>query len=229
MGEGIEREYRRRRAVPTVYLGLGAVVVVVGVNALWVLTLGGPLGWDQLTVAIWLGVGCRVALEHWRARTWVTGEGITVRGPLRTRARAWSEVYGIRVDGGGRGSPRWPAYLYDTAGRRIRLFQLDEQQLDDPIGEVADLCGTAVRLGLMSAAARPELEELIRRGARRRTALRWAVVACLVVAVAAFVVFTWLLFTDRPTHTVWLLLVLPVLCFPVFFLLLYRFGVTRRL
>ncbi|WP_330348572.1 hypothetical protein [Streptomyces sp. NBC_00582] len=81
----------------------------------------------------------------------------------------------------------------------------------------------------MSAAARPELEELIRRGARRRTALRWAVVACLVVAVAAFVVFTWLLFTDRPTHTVWLLLVLPVLCFPVFFLLLYRFGVTRRL
>ncbi|KUO12075.1 PH domain-containing protein [Streptomyces sp. DSM 15324] len=226
MGEGIEREYRRVRTVPVVYVGLVAAALVVGVGLLR-LTTPGTRPLDLLTPAIWVAVGTRVALEHWRARTSVTVEGVTARGPLRTRTRAWSEIYGIRVEGGRRGgSSRWPAYLYDTDGHRIRLFQVDELQLADPIGEMADLSATAVRLGLMSSATRPELEVLIARRARRRTAFQRAVVGCLIVAVAAFVVFTWLLLTDRPTHTVLLLLGLPLLCLPVLFLALDRLGET---
>ncbi|WP_460068608.1 PH domain-containing protein [Streptomyces sp. YKOK-I1] len=228
MTDGIEREYRRRRAVPVVYLSLVAVTVVVGVNVLRMTTLPGTTGgWDLVAPALWVVVGGRVALEHWRARTSVTAEGVTARGPLRTRTRAWSEIYGIRVEGGKRGgSPRWPAYLYDVEGRRIRLFQLDEQQVGDPVGEVADLSATAVRLGFLAPQTRPELEELIARRARRRTAFQRAVVGCLIVVVAAFVVFTWLVFTDRPTHTFLLLLGLPLLCLPVLFLALDRLGET---
>ncbi|MFI1710284.1 PH domain-containing protein [Streptomyces griseoruber] len=226
MGEGIEREYRRRRVVPVVYLSMVAVTVVVGVSLLRMTTLG-TTGWDLVTPAIWVAVGARVALEHWRARTSVTAQGVTARGPLRTRTRAWSEIYGIRVEGGKRGgSPRRPTYLYDTDGHRIRLFQVDEQQLADPIGEMADLSATAVRLGLMSSATRPELEGLIGRRARRRTAFGRAVVGCLIVAVAAFVVFTWLVLTDRPTYTFPLLLGVPLLCLPVLFLVLDRLGET---
>ncbi|MEU1177143.1 PH domain-containing protein [Streptomyces sp. NPDC005820] len=228
MGEGIERQYRRQRAVPLVYLSLVAATVVVGINVLDMVTLDGPTGRHLLPLAIWLGLGARVALEHWRARTSVTAQGVTVRGPLRTRTRAWSEIYGIRVEGAKRGgSPRWPAYLYDTDGRRIRLFQVDEQQLGDPVGEVADLSATAVRLGFLAPETRPELEEAIQRGARRRTAWQRAVIGCLVVMVAAFVLFAWLVFTDRPTYTWLLLLGLPLLCLPVFFLVLDRIGEVR--
>ncbi|MEU1514042.1 PH domain-containing protein [Streptomyces sp. NPDC005811] len=227
MGEGIEREYRRRRAVPLVYLTLVAMTAVVGINTLDMVTLDGPTGWHLLTLAIWLGLGTRIALEQWRARTSVTAEGVTARGPLLTRTRAWSEIYGMRVEGGRRGAvPRWPAYLYDVEGRRIRLFQLDEQQVGDPVGEVADLSATAVRLGFLAPETRPELEALIARRARRRTAFGRAVVGCLIVALAAFVVSTWLIFTDRPTHTFLLLLGLPLLCLPVLFLALDRLGET---
>ncbi|WP_416977688.1 PH domain-containing protein [Streptomyces sp. T028] len=228
MGEGIEREYRRRRAVPVVYLVLVAVTVITGMTLLRITTLGGVTGWDLAPMVVWVGLGLRVALEHWRARTSVTADGITVRGPLGTRTRAWSDVYGIRVESGKRGgSPRWPAYLYDTAGRRIRLFQLDEQQLGDPVGEVADLSATAVRLGFLSPHTRPELEERILRGARRRTAWQRAVIGSLFVMVAAFVLFTWLVLTERPTRTWLLLLGLPLLSLPVFFLVLDRVGEAR--
>ncbi|WP_340376786.1 PH domain-containing protein [Streptomyces sp. SS7] len=224
MGEGIGREYRRRRTAPVVYGSLVAATVVVGVGLLRLTAPGIRLS-DLVTPAFWAVIGTRAALEQWRARTSVTAEGVTARGPLRTRTRAWSEIYGIRVEGGRRGgSPRWPAYLYDTQGRRIRLFQLDEQQVDDPVGEVADLSATAVRLGYLAPRTRSELEALIGRRARRRSAFGRAVVGCMVVAGAAFVVFTWLLFTDRPTHPWLLLLGLPLLCLAVLFLFLDRLG-----
>ncbi|MFD5627953.1 hypothetical protein [Streptomyces sp. NPDC127072] len=42
MNDGMEREYRRRRAVPTVYVLLAALTVVVALNLLDALTLSGP-------------------------------------------------------------------------------------------------------------------------------------------------------------------------------------------
>ncbi|MCX4763010.1 PH domain-containing protein [Streptomyces sp. NBC_01275] len=224
MNDGIEREYRRRRAVPAAYVTLAAVTVVIAMKVLSTTTLSGPTAWDALILALWLSIGGRVVLEQWRARTSVTAAGITVRGLLRTRTWAWSDVYDIRVEGSKRGSLRRPAYLYGSDGRRVLLPHLDEHQLDDPIGEVADLRATAAGAGLMSLETRPETEERITRGARRRTAVNRAAVATLVVVVAMFVLDTWMIFTDRPTQSVLLIACVPLLCLPVFFLLLDRLG-----
>ncbi|MFD7136469.1 PH domain-containing protein [Streptomyces sp. NPDC059894] len=224
MDDGIEREYRRRQWVPAAQLALAAVAVLVAFNALQWMTLSGPTAVDALVVAVWLCLGGRVALEQWRTRTNVTADGITVRGPLRTRTVAWSDVYGLRVENSGQRNPRWQAYLYRADGRRVRLPHLDEAQLTDPIAEVADLCATAVRLGLTSLETRPESEERIRRGARRRTAWRRAGLGGLVVAAVLFAVDFWAILNDRPTHSYPLLLCVPLLCVPLFFLLLDRFG-----
>ncbi|WP_405907972.1 PH domain-containing protein [Streptomyces sp. NBC_00828] len=226
MNDGIEREYRGRRVVPTVYLSLVAVAVIVAIGVLNATTLSGLKASDVTFPALWLFGGVRVALEQWRERTFVTADGVTVRGPLRTRTWAWTEIYGIRVENSRRGSPRWPAYLYRTDGRRVRLPHLDELQLDDPIAEAADLCATAVRLGLTSLETRPEVEERIRREARRRTAWQRASGASVVVVVALFVRDFWMIFTDGPTLSFLLLLGIPLLCLPVFFLLLDRLGET---
>ncbi|MFJ4617022.1 PH domain-containing protein [Streptomyces sp. NPDC088812] len=224
MDDGIEREYRRRRGVPAAQLALAAVAALVAVHALNWMTLSGPTFGDVLALVAWLCLGGGVALEQWRARTSVSADGITVRGPLRTRTAAWSDVYGIRVEDSRQGSPRWQAYLYRTDGRRVRLPHLDEVQVTDPIAEVADLCATAVRLGLTSFEARPEPEERIRRGTRRRTAWRRAGIGGLVVAAVLFAVDVWAILTDRPTHSTLLLVGVPLLCVPLFFLLLDRLG-----
>ncbi|MEW2397092.1 PH domain-containing protein [Streptomyces sp. NPDC046862] len=230
MSGGIEREYRRRRGVPAANFSVATAAVLVVVNALSAMTTSRPMAWQTPALAAWLFAGGRVVLEQWRARTYVTAEGVTVRGPLRTRTWPWAGVYGIRVEEGRRGSPgspRWPAYLYGTDGRRVRLPHLDELQLDDPVAEVSDLCAAAVRLGLTYPETRPEVEERIRRAARRRTAWQRAVAAGLVVAAAMFVLDTWLVFTDRPDHPFLLLVCVPLLCLPAFFLLLDRVGEAR--
>ncbi|MFF3501842.1 PH domain-containing protein [Streptomyces sp. NPDC003247] len=224
MDDGIEREYRRRRWVPLAQLALAAVAALVAVNALQSMTLSGPTSVDVLVLAAWLCLGGGVALEQWRARTSVSAHGITVRGPLRTRTVAWSDVYGIRVEDSRQRSPRWQAYLYRTDGRRVRLPHLDEVQLADPIAEVADLCATAARLELATFEARPEQEERILRGTRRRTAWRRAGIGGLVVAATLFAVDFWAILTDRPTHSSLLLVGVPLLCVPLFFLLLDRLG-----
>ncbi|MFC4506367.1 MULTISPECIES: PH domain-containing protein [Streptomyces] len=224
MDDGIEREYRRRRGVPAAHLTLVAAAVLVVVSALKATTLSGTSPWDIVTPVIWLGLGGRVVLEQWRARTSVTAAGITVRGLLRTRTWAWSEVYDIRVEGTKRGTSRWPAYLYGTDGRRVLLPHIDEHQLADPIAEVEGLCATAVGAGLMRRETRPETEERILRGARRRTAGNRAVLGALTVAVAMFALDIWMIFTDRPTHSVLLMVCVPLLCLPLFFLALDRIG-----
>ncbi|MEV7341660.1 PH domain-containing protein [Streptomyces sp. NPDC093544] len=226
MDDGIEREYRGRRVVPAAYVSLVAVAVIATVGVLNATTLSGQKASGLMVPALWLFGGVRVALDQWRARTFVTADGVTVRGPLRTRTWAWTEIYGIRVENNRRGSPHWQAYLYRTDGRRVSLPHLDELQRDDPIAEAADLCATAVRLGLTSLETRPEVEERVRRGARRRTAWQRALGASLVVVVALFVRDFWMIFTDRPTLSFLLLLGIPLFCLPVFFLLLDRLGET---
>lgn len=225
---GIAREYRRTRRVPSQFVLLVIAGVTVSATSVLSLTESGPSAWNGLALALWLVVIGRAVLEQWRARTSVTADGVTVRGALRTRSWAWSDVYGIRVEETKQGFPRWSGYLYATDGRRVRLPHLDEYQLPDPIAEVADLYATAVRLGLTSPETRPDVEERIERGARRRKAWRRAAVASAVVAVAMFVLDSWMLFTDRPTHSFLLVLCVPLLCLPAAFLVLDRVGEARH-
>ncbi|MFD9117338.1 PH domain-containing protein [Streptomyces bottropensis] len=211
MDDGIEREYRGRRRVPPAFLTTLVAGVLVIASALHAMATLGPSGWNVLAVAAWVATVSRVVLEQWRARTSVTADGVTVRGPLRTRRWAWPDIYGIRVEDNRGGVPRWSGYLYASDGRRARLPHLDEYRPADPIAEVADLCATALRLGLTSPETRPEVEARIERGARRRTAARRAGVASLVVAAVMFVLDLGMVLTDRPTHTVLLVGGVPLL------------------
>ncbi|WP_371577646.1 PH domain-containing protein [Streptomyces sp. NBC_01314] len=228
MSDSIEREYGRRRGVPPAFLITLAAAGLVTAGALDAMATLGPSGWEVLAVATWLTVAGRGALEQLRARTFVTADGVTVRGTIRTRSWAWSDIYGIRVEDNKGSTPHWSGYLYATDGRRVRLPHLDEYQLTDPIAEVADLCATALGLGLTSLETRPEVEERIARGTRRRSAVRRAGRASLVVAAVMFVLTTGLVFTDRPTHTLLLLGGVPLLCLAVFFLVLDRVGESRN-
>ncbi|MEU6802545.1 PH domain-containing protein [Streptomyces neyagawaensis] len=231
MGEqdsgGIAREYRRTRRMPPPTLLLMAAGVLVGANSVYAMTESGASLWNGLSLAAWMVVVGRGALEEWRAHTSVTADGVTVRGALRTRTWPWSDVYGIRVEDNRHGFPRWSGYLYAVDGRRTRLPQVDEYHLPDPIGEIADLYATALRLGLTSPEPRPEVEKRIERETRRRKAWQRAAVVGAVVAVAMFVLDGWLLFTDRPSNTFLLVLCVPLLCLPLAFLALDRVGEAR--
>ncbi|QFQ99836.1 PH domain-containing protein [Streptomyces phaeolivaceus] len=224
MSNGTEREYRRRRGIHPASLALLAAAALITAMSVGSMATIGPSTGDALAVTAWLTVAGRVALEQFRSRTSVTAEGVTVRGAIRTRSWAWSEIYGIRVEDIKWGSPRWSGYLYTTAGGRVRLPHVDEYQLTDPIAEIADLGATALRLGLTSLDTRPDVEDRIARGKRRRTAWLRAAVASAVLMVALLVVDFALVFTDQPTHTYPLLLGVPLACAPVLFLALDRIG-----
>lgn len=228
MSNGIERQYRRRRGIHPAQLVTLAAAALIITMAVSTMTTSGPSTGNALAVAAWLTVTGRVVLEQFRARTSVTAEGVTVRGALRTRSWAWSEIYGIRVENNRWGSPRWSGYLYATDGRRVRLPHIDEYQLTDPIAEIADLCAAALQLGLTTLDTRPDVEEHIARKARRRRAWQRTAIASAVVMAAMFVVDGWLLFTERPTHTYLLLLGVPLVCVPFLFLVLDGFGERRH-
>lgn len=98
MSDGIEREYRGRRGIPPGFLTTLVAAGLVSAGALHAMATLGPSGWDVLAVVAWPAVAGRVVLEQWRARTSVTADGVTVRGAIRTRSWAWSDIYGIRVE-----------------------------------------------------------------------------------------------------------------------------------
>ncbi|MFM9588912.1 PH domain-containing protein [Streptomyces scabiei] len=224
MSNEIDREYRRRRGIhPALLVTMAAAALVIAMSVNSMMTLG-PSSGSAMAVAAWLFVVTRAALEQFRARTSVTIDGVTVRGAVRTRSWAWSEIYGIRVEDNRWGSPRWSGYLYATDGTRVRLLHVDEYQMTDPIEEIADLGATALRLGLTTTDTRPDVEERIARGARRRKAWQRAAIASAVVMAAMFVVEAWLLFSDRPTHLYVLALGVPLACLPVLFYAFDRVG-----
>jgi protein-S-isoprenylcysteine O-methyltransferase Ste14 len=224
----LRREYRRVRPIPaqTVLLMVSGALVVA--NAVLMASTSEPAGWAFAAMSTWLVTIVLHGLELWWTRTLVTPDGITARGPLRTRVRAWHEVYDIRLEPGkrpqGTTAVRWPAYLYDTGGHRVRLPHLDEQQLPDPAADIARLRDAAIRLGRYSWSLRPDLEARIARAARRRTAWQRAVVTCLVLMAAAFVLDTALLFTDHAAHAYAVVLCAPLAALAPAFLAWDRVG-----
>ncbi|MGW5770892.1 PH domain-containing protein [Streptomyces longwoodensis] len=226
--DALHRAYRRVRPVPaqTVLLMVSGALVVA--SATLMASTSEPAGWAFAATATWIVTLVLHGLDLWWTRTLVTPDGITARGRLGTRVRAWHEVYDVRLEPGkrpqGTTAVRWPAYLYDTGGHRVRLPHLDEQQLLDPAAEIARLRATAARRGLYSWSPRPELEARIARAARRRTAWQRAVVTCLVLMAAAFVLDTALLFTDQAAHASILVLCAPLAALAPVFLAWDRVG-----
>ncbi|MER6083586.1 PH domain-containing protein [Streptomyces sp. NPDC001833] len=233
---GVEREYRRRRKPPVAYLivpGLLMMNAFIQTSRVSRDGDGGGIGsWWGPVFALLMGLTIvRIALEQFRARTRVTAAGITAQGPVRARTWAWSEVYDIRVEqsprGSGRMAPQWLTYLYDFQGRRFLLWHLNDWQLDDPYAEVAELCLAAAPLRSLTWERRPDVEELILRGAARRKAWTWGVYGGLAVFFLSFAVDLWLIVTGRPDHPFVLFVCVPLASGAALALVLDRYWSTR--
>ncbi|MGW7524697.1 PH domain-containing protein [Streptomyces sp. NPDC054783] len=230
--DGSTRVYHRQRRrplraalLPLVLLGNAALQTVRTHDDL-------PIWWAPVLLAALVAVGVWGALSEWRAHTVVTARGITRQGPLRARTWAWSAVYDIRIENSGsrplNAHPRWPAYLYDSEGRRFLLPQVNEWQLDDPYAEVAALRAAAWRYG-MPYGQRAETEERILRQAGRRRGWQWASVAAVVVFALMLVVALAEDVAGTPANLFLLLLVIPLAAFGLLGLLLARFCAARAL
>ncbi|MEW1779650.1 PH domain-containing protein [Streptomyces sp. NPDC086777] len=217
---GVEREYRRRRKPHLAYLLLPMLLMM---NAFIQTSRvshdddrgGSGFWWGPPAVALLLAMTVvRIALEYFRAYTRVTAAGITAQGPVRARSWAWSEVYDIRVEqaqrGSGRTAPQWLTYLYDIRGRRFLLWHLNDWQVDDPYAEVAELCLAAAPLRSLTWERRPDVEELILRGAARRKAVTWGLYGWLAVFCLMLVVDIWRAAVGGPDHPFLLMVCVPL-------------------
>ncbi|MFG2969065.1 MULTISPECIES: PH domain-containing protein [unclassified Streptomyces] len=208
-GDGVERVYRKRRKPARGYV---AAVGALMVNALLQVTeVSGRLRlWGgAVTGGIVVVLLARMVLNQYRACTRVTVDGITARGPVRSRTWAWREVYDIQVERDRRAAardgeggrlipgpgdsgmfPRWRTYLYDFEGRRVLLPQLDDWQWDDPHAEVARLRQAALpyREGLPWGGPEDADRYTLRRAVRRARRIRQAGLTVTALIVAALVV-----------------------------------------
>ncbi|MFJ3304398.1 PH domain-containing protein [Streptomyces sp. NPDC086549] len=230
-GTEMEREYRKQRKLPGRYVLL--VVIIMGNGLLQTVRTEDdmPPWWPAVCAALILWACAWVALSQLRARTRVTADGITRQGPVRARTWAWRDVYDIRVQPveGGRTAlhPQWPAYLYDSDGRRFMLPQLNEWQLDDPFAEVADLRTAAARHRGLTWEQRPEVEERIRRRTVQRKAWRWASIAAALTLGAMVVVLAGEVAVGSPKSPFLLLVCVPLAAFAVLGALLNWFWAVR--
>jgi hypothetical protein len=87
-----------------------------------------------------LAVLVAIAVSTWLSRTVRGPDGIVVRGLLRTRTFGWPDIQDIRIESSPAGQlgiyehlgvdgPRLNAYLYDGAGRRVTLPNLNEKNV----------------------------------------------------------------------------------------------------
>jgi hypothetical protein len=162
----------------------------------------------MLVIVVW------VVLFHRRARTFTEADGITARGALLTRARAWHEVYDIRVEPNphknGAYQPRLLTYVYDTDGHRLRLPHVDDLQLQDVGTEVADLRAVAARHRGAAWERRPSVEARIRRRAGHRRAWGRAWTGAFVVFFCMVAVLVVQLLAGEVVRPALLLLCVPL-------------------
>lgn len=213
---GIEREYGRRRRNR---LGWFAFMGVAVANSVYQMNRD-PNIFDHRArlvmdlLLLWLFVWA--LLSSWRQRTFVTADGIAVRGAVRTRRRSWHDIYDIRVEprrNQRSGDSQWLTFLYANDGRRLLLPHVDDGQLPEFGAEIDDLRETAARHRGMAWEQRPEVEERIRRQAGHRKAWERATSGALFVLLAMFLVTLWQVATGRDTEPVLLLVCVPLAAF----------------
>ena len=221
---GIEREYGRQGRAHLVWSGF---MVLVGGNAVYqmnrdpdILGHRGRLVVDALL--LWL-LGWAL-LAGWRGRTFVTADGIAVRGAVRTRHLRWHDIYDIRVEprrNQRSGDSQWLTYLYGNDGRRLLLPHVDDGQLPQFGAEIDGLRETAALHRGMAWEPRPEVEERIRRQSGHRKAWERATSGALFVLLAMFLVLLWQVVTGRDTEPGLLLVGVPLAAFALFAALLH--------
>lgn len=221
---GIEREYGRRRWTRLGWLAFMGVAVA---NSVYQMNRDpNILGHRARLVAdvllLWLFAWALLA--SWRQRTFVTADGIAVRGAVRIRRRSWHDIYDIRVEprrNQRSGDSQWLTFLYDNDGRRLLLPHVDDGQLPEFGAEIDDLRETAARHRGMAWERRPEGEERIRRQAGHRKAWERATSGALLVLLAMFLVTLWQVATGRHSDAVLLLVCVPLGAFALFAALLH--------
>ncbi|XUL89827.1 PH domain-containing protein [Streptomyces galilaeus] len=221
---GIEREYGRRRRIRRGWFAF--VGIAVG-NSFYQMNRDPNIFGDGTRLVVdalllWLFVWA--LLTSWRQHTFVTADGIAVRGAVRTRRRSWHDIYDIRVEprrNQRSGDSQWLTFLYDNHGRRLLLPHVDDGQLPEFGAEIDDLRETAARHRGMAWEQRPEVEERIRRHSGHRKAWERATSGTLLVLLAMFLVTLWRVATGRDTEPVLLLVCVPLGAFALFAALLH--------
>ncbi|MER5788078.1 hypothetical protein [Streptomyces sp. NPDC001980] len=197
MGEatGVERLYRRRRRLPGVFFGTATAVLAVGLLEILGTDDSRLRRWGLLGLGlVFVGILVKVPLDHYRAYTRVTADGVTAQWAVRSRTWTWQEVYDIRVERvqgekAGAMYPTWMTYLYDFEGRRYSLPQVTDWQLDDPVTEISVLrLDAAPHRGLRWEQRHDVEERIVRRTAQRKARIQKAVWAMALVIVAAVLV-----------------------------------------
>ncbi|MFJ9245503.1 PH domain-containing protein [Streptomyces sp. NPDC101776] len=194
-GDGIEREYRRRRQLSVVWWHLGIDMLVYGAIAVQTATVDPPFPagrWFNIAILVLISVrGVSALLYRWRGRTVVSARGITAHESVRTVTRTWHDIYDIRAELNDRGvaNAEWTTYVYDGDGRRTRLPYFDDWQRPDFHAELADLRAVSAQHRGVEWELRPEVEDRIRVRARHRKI--W-VAGVLTAAVAGFFAFMFL-------------------------------------
>lgn len=221
---GIEREYGRRRRIR---LGWFALMGVAVANSVYQMNRDPNIVGERARLVadvllLWLFVWA--LLTSWRRRTFVTADGVAVRGAVRIRRRSWHDIYDIRVEprrNQRSGDSQWLTFLYDNDGRRLLLPHVDDGQLPEFGAEIDGLRETAARQRGMACELRPEVEERIRRQAGHRKAWERATSGALFVLLAMFLVTLWRIATGRDAEPLLLLVCVPLGAFALFAALLH--------
>ncbi|WP_151774300.1 hypothetical protein [Streptomyces abyssomicinicus] len=199
-----QREYRKRKSMPRSWK------VVLGFYVLWVTVNLGTLDNDRPWMP-WLKAGVIVALLlmfTWllaRLRvghTFIGPDGVTTRGAVIRRHRAWPDLYDIRVEPtpAGRWSPDHSTLAYGMDGRRLPLFFVDSQQCDDLPAEVEAIRTDGAAWRDMPWTRLPEVEEKIRRRALRRASWNRAFICMLCSYLPALFLVVWRVFHGEDGH-----------------------------
>ncbi|NEC90958.1 PH domain-containing protein [Streptomyces sp. SID12501] len=213
-GDGIEREYRKRRKAPRGWLAyLGLMVVSC------LLQISSPTGrsWERaVLLTFFAAVVVQGVLFMYRARTLMDRRGVVVRGFVIERRWAWHDVYDFRAQSLPKAPSfgrKWLVFLYDTDGRRFLLPHVDDWQLDDPPAEVDELRAVAARHRGTAWEPRPATEAHILRRTAHRKAWERAVIGALIVFVCTSLVLVVLTITTDDPPTPLLLLWVPLAAF----------------
>jgi hypothetical protein len=173
-------------------------LITVDSDRTWKLWFKAGAAFAVLLVLTWMLVRLRVG------RTFVGPDGVTTRGAMIRRHRAWPDLYDIRVEPNPARSwiPGHSTLAYGMDGRRLPLFFVDSQQCDDLPAEVEAIRTDGAAWRDMPWTCLPEVEEKIRRRALRRASWNRAFICMVWSYLPALFLVLWRVFHDEDGHPV---------------------------